>query len=62
MSQNNEEQNDPASSTMMFRKFVDTNDEPASTPPRPPITPYVLAGLGVVVAVGIVVFVIMTWS
>ncbi len=62
MSQNNEEQPDPASSTMMFRKFVDSNDEPTSTPPRPPVTPYVLAAVGVVLAIGIVVTVVITWS
>ncbi|WP_046468450.1 hypothetical protein [Allosalinactinospora lopnorensis] len=59
--QDNEEQNDPAGSTMMFRKFVDTNDEPAA-PPKPPITPYILAAVGVIVAVAIVVAVVMTWS
>ncbi|RCV58139.1 hypothetical protein [Marinitenerispora sediminis] len=61
MSQNEEKQADPAGSTMMFRRFVAENKE-TETAPRRPLTPYILAGVGVVVAVGIIVTVVMTWS
>ncbi|MDA2806463.1 hypothetical protein [Nocardiopsis suaedae] len=61
MSQKNEENVDPAGSTVMFQKFVSENDEPQA-PPRRPITPYVLAGAGAVVAIAIIVAVVVTWS
>ncbi|WP_067968600.1 hypothetical protein [Nocardiopsis trehalosi] len=57
----NEEQNDPAGSTMMFRRFVADNKE-TEPAPRRPITPYVLAAIGAVVAIGIIVTVVVTWS
>ncbi|MBV2363356.1 hypothetical protein ACFPZ0_24705 [Streptomonospora nanhaiensis] len=56
-----QEQVDPAGSTMMFRRFVAENREP-ETQPKPPITPYILAGVGAIVAIGIIVAVVMTWS
>ncbi|MGI5120693.1 hypothetical protein ACQEU5_14320 [Marinactinospora thermotolerans] len=62
MSQHNQEQpNDPAGSTTMFRRFVAENNEPEEAPRRP-ITPYVLAAVGAIVAIGIIVVVVMTWS
>ncbi|MDA2814617.1 hypothetical protein O4J56_28495 [Nocardiopsis sp. RSe5-2] len=61
MSQKNEENVDPAGSTVMFQKFVSDNDEPEAAPRRS-MTPYVLAGVGAVVAVAIIVAVVVTWS
>ncbi|WP_026123514.1 hypothetical protein [Nocardiopsis chromatogenes] len=61
MSQKNEENVDPAGSTVMFQKFVSENDEPQAAPRRP-MTPYILAGVGAVVAVAIIVAVVVTWS
>ncbi|TDQ43911.1 hypothetical protein [Actinorugispora endophytica] len=61
MSQNEEQSVDPAGSTQMFRRFVTENNEPETAPKRP-ITPYVLAGVGVVVAIGIILAVVLTWS
>ncbi|GAA1769236.1 MULTISPECIES: hypothetical protein [Streptomonospora] len=58
---NEKEQGDPAGSTMMFRRFVADNNEPDAAPKRP-ITPYVLAGVGAVLAIGIIVAVVVTWS
>ncbi|GLU47707.1 hypothetical protein Nans01_20580 [Nocardiopsis ansamitocini] len=52
---------DPAGSTQMFRRFVAENNEPEAAPKRP-VTPYVLAGIGVVVAIGIIVAVVLAWS
>ncbi|WP_285758933.1 hypothetical protein [Nocardiopsis ansamitocini] len=61
MSQNEEPKMDPAGSTQMFRRFVAENNEPEAAPKRP-VTPYVLAGIGVVVAIGIIVAVVLAWS
>lgn len=61
MSQKNEENVDPAGSTVMFQKFVAENNEPEAAPRRS-MTPYVLAGVGAVVAVAIIVAVVVTWS
>ncbi|MFD0776944.1 hypothetical protein ACFQZ2_23665 [Streptomonospora algeriensis] len=62
MSDNNdEEQGDPAGSTMMFRRFVTDNKEPEAAPKRS-MTPYVLAGVGALLAIGIIVTVVITWS
>ncbi|CAM4203397.1 hypothetical protein GCM10009799_52170 [Nocardiopsis rhodophaea] len=65
MSENNnteqEQQVDPAGSTMMFQRFVKENNEPEPAPKRP-VTPYVLAGVGAIVAIGIIVAVVMMWS
>lgn len=52
---------DPAGSTQMFRRFVNENKEPEAAPKRP-VTPYVLAGVGVLVAIGIILTVVLTWS
>jgi hypothetical protein len=46
---------------MMFRRFVADNKE-TEPAPRRPITPYVLAAIGAVVAIGIIVTVVVTWS
>lgn len=61
MSDRNEPQSDPASSTQMFRQFVSEHNEPEAAPRRP-IVPYLLTALAVVVAIGIIVTVVMTWS
>ncbi|WP_017537111.1 MULTISPECIES: hypothetical protein [Nocardiopsis] len=61
MSQKNEENVDPAGSTVMFQKFVSDNNEPQAAPRRP-VTPYVLAGVGAVVAIAIIVGVVVAWS
>ncbi|MUL42656.1 hypothetical protein FZ103_16005 [Streptomonospora sp. PA3] len=58
---NDQEQGDPAGSTMMFRRFVADNKEPEAAPKRP-VTPYVLAAVGAVLAIGIIVTVVLTWS
>jgi len=56
-----EQQGDPAGSTMMFRRFVADNNEPEAAPKRP-ITPYVLAAVGALLAIGIIITVVVTWS
>ncbi|NYE49286.1 hypothetical protein HDA32_004406 [Spinactinospora alkalitolerans] len=61
MSQHEEQQTDPAGSTQMFRRFVADNNEPEAAPKRP-VTPYVLAAVGAVVAIAIILTVVMTWS
>lgn len=61
MSDKKEQPNDPAGSTMMFRRFVSDNNEPASAPRRP-VVPYLLTAIAVVVAIGIIVSVVMVWS
>ncbi|GAB3497085.1 hypothetical protein GCM10027440_50170 [Nocardiopsis coralliicola] len=45
----------------MFRRFVSENQQPEEAPRRP-VTPYVLAGVGALVAIAIIVAVVMTWS
>ncbi|GAA1082951.1 hypothetical protein [Nocardiopsis composta] len=61
MSEKNEENVDPAGSTTMFRRFVAENQQ-SEPEPRRPITPYVLAGVGALVAIAIIVGVVLTWS
>ncbi|WP_106585342.1 hypothetical protein [Murinocardiopsis flavida] len=61
MSDRNDPQPDPASSTQMFRQFVSENNEPEAAPRRP-IVPYLLIALVVVVAIGIIASVVMMWS
>lgn|GEM_PF-2560119 len=61
MSYNNEEQLDPAGSTQKFQRFVAENRE-EETEPRRPILPYVFVGLSVILAIGIILTVVLTWS
>ncbi|MFC3995231.1 hypothetical protein ACFOVU_04860 [Nocardiopsis sediminis] len=58
---NEEPQPDPAGSTTMFRRFVADNNEPEVAPKRP-VTPYVLAAVGALVAIGLIVAVVVMWS
>ncbi|QBI53003.1 hypothetical protein [Streptomonospora litoralis] len=58
---NDQEQGDPAGSTMSFRRFVADNKEPEAAPKRP-VTPYVLAAVGALLAIGIIITVVVTWS
>ncbi|WP_344966610.1 hypothetical protein [Salinactinospora qingdaonensis] len=61
MSQYEEDNVDPAGSTQSFRRFVTENKE-RETAPRRPVLPYVLVGVGVVLAVVIVVTIVMLWG
>ncbi|WP_159942976.1 MULTISPECIES: hypothetical protein [unclassified Nocardiopsis] len=62
MTQNNDPNNmDPAGTTQHFRRFVDENPEPEE-PARRPILPLVLAGLGVVLAIAVVVALVMAFA
>ncbi|GAB3438102.1 hypothetical protein GCM10027570_00990 [Streptomonospora sediminis] len=57
----NPEQGDPAGSTMMFHRFVSENKESDAAPKRP-VTPYILAGVGAVLAIAIIITVVVMWS
>ncbi|MEY9210633.1 hypothetical protein NI17_014420 [Thermobifida halotolerans] len=61
MSHNEEQQTDPAGSTQSFQRFVVENRE-TEAEPRRPVLPYVLVGVGVVVAIAIILTVVLTWS
>ena len=61
MTQNNDPNLDPAGTTQHFRRFVDDNPAPEEAPRRP-ILPLVLAGLGVLLAIGVVVALILALS
>ena len=61
MTQNNDPDMDPAGTTQHFRRFVDDNPEPEEAPRRP-ILPLVLAGVGVLLAIWIIVFLVMAFS
>ncbi|HJE59701.1 MAG TPA: hypothetical protein K8V84_14520 [Nocardiopsis listeri] len=61
MTQNNDPDMDPAGTTQHFRRFVDDNPEPEETPRRP-ILPLVLAGVGVLLAIGIIVALVLAFS
>ncbi|GAB2489617.1 hypothetical protein [Nocardiopsis aegyptia] len=61
MTQNQEPYQDPAGNTQHFRRFVDENpqqDEPA----RRPVLPIVLAGLGVILAVAVIIALVMAFT
>lgn len=61
MAQNNEPNPDPAGTTQHFRRFVDENPEPEERARRP-ILPLVLAGVGVLLAIGIVVALVLAFA
>lgn len=61
MAQNNEPNPDPAGTTQHFRRFVDDNPEPEESARRP-ILPLVLAGVGGVLAIGIVVALVLAFA
>ncbi|MGW9557277.1 hypothetical protein ACWGSK_22510 [Nocardiopsis sp. NPDC055551] len=61
MTQNNDPDMDPAGTTQHFRRFVDDNPEPEEAPRRP-ILPLVLAGVGVLLAIGIIVVLVLAFS
>ncbi|SIO90922.1 hypothetical protein [Nocardiopsis sp. JB363] len=61
MTQNNDPDMDPAGTTQHFRRFVDDNPEPEEAPRRP-ILPLVLAGVGVLLAIGVIVVLVMAFS
>ncbi|AFR09926.1 hypothetical protein B005_3345 [Nocardiopsis alba ATCC BAA-2165] len=52
---------DPAGTTQHFRRFVDENPEPEEAPRRP-ILPLVLAGVGVLLAIAIIVALVLAFS
>lgn len=61
MTQNNEPNMDPAGTTQHFRRFVDEN--PATEEPsRRPVLPLVLAGVGVVLAIAVIVALVMAFA
>lgn len=59
MSQNEEEQFDPAASTQHFRRFVAENKEPEAAA-RPSVVPYLLVG-AVALAVIALIVVLVLW-
>lgn len=61
MTQNNDPDMDPAGTTQHFRRFVDDNPEPEEAPRRP-ILPLVLAGVGALLAIGVIVVLVMAFS
>ncbi|MEU3305956.1 hypothetical protein [Nocardiopsis sp. NPDC006832] len=61
MTQNNDPDMDPAGTTQHFRRFVDDNPEPEEAPRRP-ILPLVLAGVGVLLAIGVIVVLVLAFS
>ena len=61
MTQNNDPNQDPAGTTQHFRRFVDENPEP-EVAPRRPILPLVLAGVGVVLAIAIIVALVLAFA
>ncbi|MET9712796.1 hypothetical protein ACFW3Z_22155 [Nocardiopsis alba] len=61
MTQNNDPGMDPAGTTQHFRRFVDENPEPEEAPRRP-ILPLVLAGVGVLLAIAIIVALVLAFS
>ncbi|MEC3894276.1 MULTISPECIES: hypothetical protein [Nocardiopsis] len=61
MTQNNDPSMDPAGTTQHFRRFVDENPEPEEAPRRP-ILPLVLAGVGVLLAIAIIVALVLAFS
>ena len=61
MTQNNDPSLDPAGNTQHFRRFVDENREPEE-PARRPILPLVLAGVGVVLAIAVIVALVLAFA
>lgn len=61
MTQNQEPNQDPAGNTQHFRRFVDENPQPEE-PARRPVLPIVLAGVGVILAVAVVIALVMAFT
>jgi hypothetical protein len=61
MTQNQEPYQDPAGNTQHFRRFVDENPEPEE-PARRPVLPIVLAGVGVILAVAVIIALVMAFT
>ncbi|WP_304453822.1 hypothetical protein [Nocardiopsis sp. YSL2] len=61
MTQNQEPSQDPAGNTQHFRRFVDENPQPEETARRP-VLPIVLAGVGVILAVAVIVALVMAFT
>lgn len=62
MTENHNDPNtDPAGTTQHFRRFVDDNPQPEESARRP-VLPLVLAGLGVLLAVVVVIALVLAFG